>query len=44
MKMSRDELEQAFRESFSREFSEIPATDIEINYTFSPQFEIKMTA
>lgn len=25
MKMSRDELEQAFRESFSREFSEIPA-------------------
>lgn len=42
MKMSRDELEQAFRESFSREFSEIPATDIEINYTFSPQFEIKM--
>lgn len=42
MKMSRDELKQAFRESISQEFAAIPATDAEIDYTFSPRFESKM--
>lgn len=32
--MSRDELEQAFRESFSRGFSKIPETDAKMNYKF----------
>lgn len=42
MKMSRDELKKAFRESISQEFSAIPATDAEIDYIFSPRFESKM--
>lgn len=42
MKVSKEVLKQALRESASREFAAIPATDSEIEYAFSPQFEAKM--